>query len=188
MNDIPRSHLGSGTASFVLARPLLARLGEGIRAAVAVGAAGIAVHPLLEPFPGALPAELVPAADEIVGEIAGLAGQSARWGIPILFSYPIGDCRVPGGAEAMFRAACACDGSRAVVDPLGNVRRCEAEPHVVGNVFRDEPIAIARSNRAPAACAECEVRSCRRPCRFLARGIESWSAAAPGGGCRVVDS
>ncbi len=156
------------TASFVLARPFLARLGEGIRAAVAVGAAGIAVHPLLEPFPGALPAELVPAADEIVEAIAGLAEQSARWGIPILFSYPIGDGRVPGGAEAMFRAACACDDSRAVVDPLGNVRRCEADPQVVGNVFRDEPIAIAHSNRGPAACAECEVGSCRRPCRFLA--------------------
>lgn len=176
------------TASFVLARPFLARLVEGIRGAVAVGASGIAVHPLLEPFPGALPAELVPGTGEIVVAIAGLAEQSGRWGIPILFSYPIGDCRVSDGAGALFRAACACDGSRAVVDPLGNVRRCEADPHVVGNVFQDGPMVVAHSNRVPEACSECELRTCRRPCPFLARPGESWAAASPGDGCRVVDS
>lgn len=157
------------TASIVLARPFLAMLPELLERAAAFGAVGLSVHPLIEPFPGALARGLVPDEEQLAAALCEVAERSARAGMPALLSYPIGACRVPAPAAGIDRASCRCDGSRIVVDAAGNVRRCEADPAVMGDVFERVPTLAGPEPWRAAECRGCGDGSCRRPCRFVAR-------------------
>lgn len=157
------------TASVVLARPFLPRIGELVARAAAFGAIGVSIHPLIEPFPGALPDRLVPEAHELMTALQEISECSARAGMPARLSYPPGTCRVPESAAGLAASCCPCDGSRPVVDPAGNVRRCEADRVVGGNVRRDTPASPRSRPQQTPECASCDRTSCRRPCPFLAR-------------------
>jgi len=121
------------TASIVLVRAALERVGELVARAAAFGAIGLSVHPLIEPFPGALPDTLVPDEHEFTAALEEIARGSARTGLPARLSYPPGARRVPASARELAANCCACDGSRRVVDAAGNIRWCEADPQVIGD-------------------------------------------------------
>jgi MoaA/NifB/PqqE/SkfB family radical SAM enzyme len=156
------------TASVVLSRPTLPELRDLVHRAVAFGATSVAVHPLLEPWPGALEKELVADDAEIRAALELLAALALRYQLPVLLSYPAGACRLPESAAPLARAVCDCRVLRPVVDPLGNVRRCEVSPAIMGNVFRDAPPGIVPVVNEPAACAGCSDGRCQRPCQYLA--------------------
>jgi radical SAM protein with 4Fe4S-binding SPASM domain len=72
--------------------------------------------------------------------------------------------------------SCACGRDKLVIDPIGNLRTCEQNPDILGNLFNNRFSELARSEPADrfqqdnlkSGCGECErFRYCGGGCRFM---------------------
>jgi MoaA/NifB/PqqE/SkfB family radical SAM enzyme len=157
------------TVSLVLARPFLPRLREMLERAIAFGAGGVSLQPLVEPVPGALDPDLVPSADELARSLDDLQTRAQRASFPIALSLPVGECALPDRQTPELARALCGPGRKLVMSSTGDLRPCEPSPRRLGSIFDRQLPEVGRS-AAPCARAP----SCASSCR---------SAAACGGRC-----
>lgn len=123
----------SCTASAVLARPFLPRLLEMAERALAFGATGFVLQPLVEPFAGALPDELVPTEAEWTSALQPLVDWLQGSSFPVVISNLFGSRPFPPGIKRLLSAPCNCATSRRVIDPWGRLHHCEAHSDISGS-------------------------------------------------------
>ncbi|MCP4270326.1 MAG: radical SAM protein [Candidatus Brocadiaceae bacterium] len=96
--------------------------------------------------------------------------------ITILITIPIEDCIISHSNYPNLRfSSCLCGLNKWVIDPLGNLRICEQNPEILGNIFSNNTIDLMKSNQVTdfreddlkAECTTCKsYRNCKGGCRF----------------------
>ena len=104
-----------------------------------------------------------------------LAAQTA---MPVVVTLPVEDCVLPHARYPHLRfSACQCARQKWVIDPQGNLRTCEQNQAILGNLAEQsftlladgEAARLFRERQRRPACAQCPSFSrCGGGCRFRA--------------------
>lgn len=112
-------------------------------------------------------AEVLSVADKKAGEL----------GIPVNITIPIEDCMISHGDYRHLNfGTCVCGAGKWVIDPKGNLRTCEQNPGILGNLFekkfselaRSEVVSVFRGRGLRKDCCSCAKKdNCGGGCRIL---------------------
>ncbi len=102
-----------------------------------------------------------------------------RTGFPICTGIPFEPCIFPHSRWPFIRfGGCVCGESKWVIDPAGNLRTCEQNPEVLGNLMIHSFTELASSEKSKRfrmrglrgnQCVKCpDLSACGGGCRFLA--------------------
>ncbi len=107
-------------------------------------------------------------------EIANAKAET--YNIEVLITIPIEDCIISHSDYPHLRfSSCLCGLNKWVIDPLGNLRICEQNPEIVGNIFdhnvvdlmKRTEVDLFRMDNLKKECVSCEsYRNCGGGCRF----------------------
>lgn len=105
--------------------------------------------------------------------------KGAKYKIPINITIPIEACEIDHKKYSRLNfGTCGCGLHKWVIDPLGNLRTCEQNPEILGNLFDKnfnelsslDEAKMFRKKNARLICGECSgFRNCGGGCRFLER-------------------
>lgn len=106
--------------------------------------------------------------------------KGAKYNIPINITIPIEACEIDHKKYPHLNfGTCGCGLYKWVIDPLGNLRTCEQNPNILGNLLNksfselsnlDDAI-IFRNNNAKPVCNQCiSFKNCGGGCRFIKSG------------------
>ncbi|MFA6550875.1 MAG: radical SAM protein, partial [Candidatus Gracilibacteria bacterium] len=103
--------------------------------------------------------------------------KSAEYHIPINITIPIESCIIDRNKYPHLNfSACVCGKYKWVIDPLGNLRTCEQNPEIIGNLFKDSFIELSSRKQAIDFLANYVYKRCNK-CPNL---------AFCGGGCKFL--
>lgn len=121
--------------------------------------------------------QYLPSLDELASILTKANEKSQHYEIPITVALPIEDCLLSHKEFPHLNfGTCTCGESKWVIDPAGNLRICEQEPRVLGNLLHHSFTELAsqamvsqfRKQHRFAHCPECDkVTHCGGGCRFL---------------------
>lgn len=119
---------------------------------------------------------LIPDREELmhVLEISNL--KCGQYSIPVDVTIPIGNCYIPHNRYPFLNfSSCLCGLRKWTIDYLGNLRICEQNPNILGNLFESEIVKLMQSesvtkfrvNNKKSECRTCEkYYNCGGGCRF----------------------
>jgi len=103
--------------------------------------------------------------------------KSAKYKIPINITIPIEACEIDHKKYPHLNfGTCGCGLYKWVIDPLANLRICEQNPNILGNLLNKsfselsnlDDVTIFRKNNAKAICNQCiSFKNCGGGCRFI---------------------
>lgn len=175
-----RPFAGALTVSAVLTAVNSAEIPEIARTAWSLSADAFYINRFVPGGRGYLNAsELTPGDTCISAVLTELDLFSKRTGFPICTGIPIEPCIFPHFRWPSIKfGGCVCGETKWVVDPAGNLRTCEQNPEVLGNLMTHSFTELASSDKSKRfrkrgfrgdQCATCpEVTACGGGCRFQA--------------------
>jgi radical SAM protein with 4Fe4S-binding SPASM domain len=170
------------TLSVVLTRPVLPGLADLFGFAFAFGVKSVSLLRPVDCAGSPLASDLVPPREALVSALQVASELAAQTGILVTAGIPLEPCvfdreRFPN----VQMASCGGATNKWAIDPMGNLRACEASPEIVGSLLESRfselahaPLAqrFRRANRRP----DCEVcrwyEQCRGGCRQV--GFQRW--------------
>lgn len=103
--------------------------------------------------------------------------QSQKCNFPINITIPVESCVIEHSKYPYLNfGACVCGKIKWVIDPLGNLRICEQNPAIIGNLFQrsfnelrqSSVVKHFQNNNLKSNCHKCDqYKSCGGGCRFL---------------------
>jgi len=116
--------------------------------------------------------------DSELAEVLSAADRkAAEYGIPINVTVPVEHCMIShDDYPGLNFGTCTCGEDKWVIDPTGNLRTCEQNPEILGNLFRSGFLELAgsagvvafRKNRLREGCGTCvKKENCGGGCRIL---------------------
>ncbi|MBI5535225.1 MAG: radical SAM protein [Deltaproteobacteria bacterium] len=171
-----RSSGATCTLSAVLTRPILPGLPDLLGFAFALGVSSVS---LLRPVGCNVPADLLPTDDELLEAVAKADETAAQTGLQLTLGIPLEPClfdrkRFPH----VLMAPCGGSTDKWTIDPMGNLRICEASPEIVGSLLssRFGQLSVSpavqrfRASCRQSDCLDCSwLDSCRGGCRQARR-------------------
>jgi AdoMet-dependent heme synthase len=166
------------TVSIVLTKLNIRDLEETIDLCFAFSADGVALNRFI---PGGESlkhiSELQISAAELEYALSIADRKSEEHNFVINVTIPVEPCMVSHKKYPHLNfGSCACGRDKWVIDPIGNLRTCEQNPDILGNLFEHSFSELARSEAADrfqqanlkSGCSECErFRYCGGGCRFI---------------------
>lgn len=121
--------------------------------------------------------ELKPSIPELK-EVLFIANEKARkYNFTINISTPIEDCIIPHSDYSNLNfGTCVCGSRKWLIDSIGNLRTCEQNPEIIGNLlnntfqelYNSEMVNNFRQNNFKKSCTTCDyLTSCGGGCRFV---------------------
>ncbi|MBI5554479.1 MAG: radical SAM protein [Elusimicrobia bacterium] len=121
-------------------------------------------------------ADLAISAEELAAVLFRLNDQNREYCFPVNITIPVESCVIEHSKYPYLNfGTCACGQIKWVIDPSGNLRTCEQNPEIIGNLFKNEFKDLAQSltvkefqsNDLKADCRECaRYQNCGGGCRF----------------------
>ena len=105
--------------------------------------------------------------------------KSHELNIPVYVTIPIENCIIPHSSYPHLRfSPCVCGKEKWVVDPFGNLRTCEQNEEIIGNLFKNSFEELSQSFivdkfRKQNLFSDCNQKECFLEC---------------GGGCRFTNN
>ncbi len=103
--------------------------------------------------------------------------KSAEYNLPVNITLPVESCVIRRQNYPRLNfGACVCGKYKWVIDPLGNLRTCEQNPRILGNLFKNSFLELSAkkevgnflSANAYKKCGACpDFAFCGGGCRFL---------------------
>ncbi|MBU0707222.1 radical SAM protein [Patescibacteria group bacterium] len=103
--------------------------------------------------------------------------KSSKHKIPINITIPIEDCEIKHAQYPRLNfGTCGCGESKWVIDPVGNLRTCEQNPEILGNLLEKSFTELSqmksvkdfRNNNINEKCHDCGyIKNCGGGCRFV---------------------
>lgn len=107
--------------------------------------------------------------------------KAAKYRLPISVTIPVEPCLINHKDYPHLRfGSCVCGKNKWAIDPAGNLRTCEQNPDIIGNLLEKSFSELSktkgtddfRNNNYKADCTACaEFKNCGGGCRFLRRNI-----------------
>jgi radical SAM protein with 4Fe4S-binding SPASM domain len=152
--------------------------GEIIDLSFAFGANAVALNRFVpRPHQSSLNQQLLPTAAELKAVLVAANQKAHAYPLPIILSIPIEDCVFPHANYPDLRfGTCACGQDKWVIDPAGNLRTCEQNPQILGNLFEQKFTELARrpevsefkNQTFSPTCHTChKPLTCGGGCRFI---------------------
>lgn len=122
-------------------------------------------------------ADLAVSAEELAALLRRLNNRNRECHFPVNITIPVESCVIEHSKYPYLNfGTCACGQIKWVIDPTGNLRTCEQNPEIIGNLFKSEfkelaqslPVKEFQRNNLKADCRECaRYHNCGGGCRFL---------------------
>lgn len=122
-------------------------------------------------------ADLAVSAEELAAILLRINGQNRECHFPVNITIPVESCIIEHSKYPYLNfGSCACGRIKWVIDPAGNLRTCEQNPEIIGNLFKSEFKELAQSlivekfqrKDLKNDCRECaRYQNCGGGCRFL---------------------
>ncbi len=114
---------------------------------------------------------------ELAGVLYVADKKAGELGLQVNVTVPVEDCLINHGDYRHLNfGTCTCGEWKWVIDPSGNLRTCEQNPEILGNLFEKRFRELAASGKVSAF----RDRGLNRGCDDCARRDEC------GGGCRIL--
>ena len=166
------------TVSFVLTKLNLVDLEETIDLCFAFSADSLALNRFVPGGNGLKHlSELQLGRSDLERALAVANAKSAEFNFPVNVTIPVESCIIDHQQYPHLNfGTCACGRDKWVIDPAGNLRTCEQNPEILGNLFdnsfselaRKETVDLFRHDNLKSGCDKCErLNYCGGGCRFL---------------------
>ncbi|MCU0652996.1 MAG: radical SAM protein [Candidatus Pacebacteria bacterium] len=166
------------TLSFTITKINIADIGDFIDLGFSFSADNLALNRFVPGGRGLKNIEmLAPSASEFES-VLGIANDRAeKYRVPVNITVPVEACRINHKKYPRLNfGACVCGRQKWAIDPAGNLRTCEQNPDILGNLLEKSFAELIETNPAKkfqesnfhGNCIECgDFGRCGGGCRFL---------------------
>ena len=172
-----KRHGAKLTITFVITKLNLAEVEEVIDFSFAFSADAVVLNRFVPGGSGLDHLSELETTQEDIESVLSIAdGKSKEYSLPICITIPIESCIIDHKKYSNLNfGTCACGRKKWAIDPVGNLRICEQNPEILGNLFdksffelsRLEVVNSFQRNNLRADCDKCEeFARCGGGCRF----------------------
>ncbi len=121
-------------------------------------------------------ADLSISAEELAAVLLRINDQNREYRFPVNITIPVESCVMEHSKYPYLNfGTCACGQIKWVIDPVGNLRTCEQNPEIIGNLCKSEfkelaqslPVKEFQRKDLKTDCRECaSYQNCGGGCRF----------------------
>lgn len=165
------------TIAITITKENLDEIEECIDIAIAFSANSIALNRFIPGGEGRRNREILQPTLEELSTVLTIANRKVRdYETPINVTIPIEDCLISQeGYPFLNFGTCSCAKTKWVIDPSGNLRMCEQNPLILGNLREDSFLSLQvepavtkfRNQYRTSQCSQCaSFASCGGGCRF----------------------
>lgn len=165
------------TIAITVTKETLSDIEECIDIAIAFSANSIALNRFVSGGEGLYHREtLQPSLEELTTVLTMANRKAEEYKRPINITIPVEDCLIPHELfPSLNFGTCSCAEAKWVIDPSGNLRMCEQNPHILGNLTTDSFLSLQtlpnvaqfKDQNRTAHCRHCHsYASCGGGCRF----------------------
>jgi MoaA/NifB/PqqE/SkfB family radical SAM enzyme len=152
-----KAHDVAVTVVFVATKKNIGHFDDVAELAFALGADSIMIDRFLPGGEGKKHAsELEPGNEELADLVAKANVAARRFKLDISLGIPLPSGLVnPGNFKNLRFGACGAGKGKWAVDSLGNLRLCEQEPHILGNLLNSRFSELGNRSPLPCRCISC---------------------------------